>query len=178
MSEATFKCSFCLKIFAQKRYLKNHSTRCPASALASANKSPRVSYSCSSCEKIFSKLAALKRHELIHSNVKSFRCNLCEKCFGQKCHLDRHMSTVHSSANNEDHEQRIGAHKFKCNYCQKTFPTNWQTVRHQKTMHAFADNLYKCRFCGEQFDNRRLYVNHLEYHKGRLCDRVFVFSQR
>lgn len=149
-----FKCYLCKKTFAQKRYLKSHLTRCVQ--LKNTFQTPQQ-HRCSKCDKIFTKFVELKRHELHHSKIKKLACSSCDRSFVQKAHLKRHIDTVHGKAKNFHH---------KCQCCETSFATKWQTERHERTMHAFASNLYKCRFCGEKFDNQRLYINHLEFHKG------------
>lgn len=76
--ETSFACVYCMKTFAQKRYLMTHlavhGLRRPGAKL----------FKCWLCEKTFPYKHLVRKHELVHSDVKPFKCLTCGEEFRHK----------------------------------------------------------------------------------------------
>ena len=72
--EKHYRCSFCIKMFAQNQDLKKHER----------THTGEKTYACSYCDKKFEGNQNIKMHERIHTSKKPFECLYCDKTFARK----------------------------------------------------------------------------------------------
>ena len=72
--EKHYRCSFCIKMFAQNQDLKKHER----------THTGEKTYACSYCDKKFEGNQNIKMHERIHTSKKPFECLYCDKTFCKK----------------------------------------------------------------------------------------------
>jgi len=81
--EKHYRCSFCIKMFAQNQDLKKHER----------THTGEKTYACSYCDKKFEGNQNIKMHERIHTSKKPFECLYCDKTFARKNIMKKHERT-------------------------------------------------------------------------------------
>lgn len=139
-----YKCQFCGKGFAKRRYLLKHEAvhkrsfschLCPQSfddegALAAHLESHTREFQCSVCPKNFTTAQDLSRHEKKHAEEQggAHRCDMCYKSFGHLSLLRKHQET------------HVGEVVYECTECDKAFAFFHLLEEHQLT-HAASSTL-------------------------------------
>ncbi|XP_005101689.1 zinc finger protein 271 [Aplysia californica] len=111
-----FKCSYCSKVFIDRRNLKSH--------LWIHEK--EKSYECSICGKKFLRPHQLTRHKRVHTGEKPYKCSVCSRAFGDVSNLNAHMRKEHPKE----------AFSRQCDMCGQRCPSSEELEEHIKAHHA------------------------------------------
>ncbi|XP_023710524.1 zinc finger protein 665 isoform X2 [Cryptotermes secundus] len=182
MHPETHQCSFCQKVFSNKKVCKAHELTHPE----------RYVYKCDICEKMFLNEMRLEKHKTVfhrdphcrycekeikdptklfnherrHEMYKNkFPCQLCPKVFRTPSGLKYHMS-VHT-----------GKYAVYCEVCGKGMHSEIVLEEHKAT-HT-KEIRYTCELCGRNFSSNSTYRMHRKWHddplpyKCKICDRKF-----
>lgn len=144
------KCSFCSKVFVDKRNRSDHEN-------THTGKRP---YECQICTKTFAAYAALKRHTNTHTGERPYHCSACKQQFSQKTLLDIHTREQHLS----DTDPR---RYFPCKLCDAKLKTYGQMIHH-KRKHQTNHPIFVCDYCQKQFTAKPTLIAHMTIHSGRL----------
>lgn len=142
-TRTTVKCLICREIFPNYRECNAH-----------AIKKHGQEFKCSKCDKRFKArrylLNHVKRHDL--QQLKHV-CDICGKRFLHPSDLTEH-TTVHSDE-----------YKFPCKWlgCDRKFKFKKDLNKHFIRAHT-ATAQFQCEHCVQQFDDKRLYTQHLRTH--------------
>ncbi|PSN54481.1 hypothetical protein C0J52_05554 [Blattella germanica] len=178
----THQCSFCQKVFSNKKVCKTHELTHPE----------RYVYKCDICEKMFLNETRLEKHKTMfhrdphcrycekeiedpmklfnherrHEMYKNkFPCELCTKVFRTPSGLRYHMST------------HTGKYAVYCEICGKGMHSEIVLEEHKAT-HT-KEIRYTCELCGRNFTSNSTYRMHRKWHddplpyKCKICDRKF-----
>lgn len=119
-TEKPFKCELCGKVFARRRYLREHERRHrqKTEAQSAKNKSK-----CTQCHTEFSTAQGLSLHMRLHAEKEAgeYRCDMCYKSFSQLCHLKQHQ------------ESHVGQIVYECTECDKAFAFPHLLEEHQQS---------------------------------------------
>lgn len=132
------QCDYCLKLFKNKHYLHTHI-------------STHLKLPCKVCKRLFSK-HFLPKHIKEHFESQEYHCDLCGGQFKRRNTIKQHMVNVHPNGeyvcflcrrrfNNIkgllNHKKvHIGKKKFKCIKCKHVAPSNYFLKSHIKKHHG------------------------------------------
>lgn len=156
MSQGTFTCLDCHKVFSTPHGLEVHVRR------SHSGKRP---YACDLCHKTFGHAVSLSQHRAVHSQERSFSCKQCGKCFKRSSTLSTHM-LIHSDTR-----------PYPCEYCGKRFHQKSDMKKH--TYIHTGEKPHKCQVCGKAFSQSSNLITHSRKHTGykpfgcKICGRAF-----
>lgn len=161
-----FKCSFCPRIFRQRRDHRDHEN-------AHTGKRP---YNCRICSKTFGSTLTLYSHlNLVHINDRKYECTMCKKSFKTNSKLSYHTRENHlpdtdprrwfpcdqcdhkskTSAGRQIHLRKIhqkNAIEFTCDYCQKIYKWKEYLRKHIMSQHLDREREpSNCNYCYKKF---------------------------
>ncbi|CAG0904556.1 unnamed protein product, partial [Cyprideis torosa] len=153
VTERTYQCSGCGKVFTDYSNMKAHFRQ-----FHSSDKN----FECQLCGKRTGSQSLLrKHHERVHLHVAKYRCTCCPKVFVYPSQLKKH-SRFHT-----------GEMNFPCKYCSKLF-RSWEN-RHEHMLNHLGLQLFRCQICNAQFRRRPLVEKHLSQqhpHMGIIGPRI------
>lgn len=130
LSVKNFQCNECLKVFANKRYLKRH-------IHYHLNSMLRL-FKCPHCDKSFGSNYGLKSHLQVHEALPYlFECDYCNKKFKRSKNLQLHRRR---------HLKEFVVH---CEECNQGFVCNADYVQHVKNRHQTEKQRTICFVCGK-----------------------------
>ncbi|XP_065363150.1 transcription factor grauzone-like [Calliphora vicina] len=160
VTQLTFECTVCQKIFKQKQNLERHLL-----THVTGNKD----FKCNECEKAYVLEVQLKAHiKLVHNDNR-----VCDQC-GKTLHgigaLKKHL---------KEHEG-IEKPKFPCDECGTELASSTNLKRHKAAYHNDGSTVYICSICGKVSGSERGLMNHRKFvheierkHKCPHCDKGF-----
>ncbi|XP_059224327.1 zinc finger protein Xfin-like [Stomoxys calcitrans] len=176
-----YRCSKCLKDFATKSRLNNHSR--------DVHK-PKI-FECHICEKSFMHPNALREHLAAHTGDKAHACSFCPMAFTCRAYYRRHMRKHHLQEWNNI--QNEGAQKetldgyrretrgecmvYICHYCSREYDKKYSMLNHlnqcQRDGRPVEPNMgfrletrgeslmYVCIYCSKECEKRISMLNHI-----------------
>lgn len=193
--ERKFPCPHCEKSFNQRYNLNLHLK------VHTGEKD----YMCAECGRRFSCITSLKRHKMAHENDRKFHCIICDKRFIQASNYKRHMdihtgerryqcdvcnnkfiSLFNLKTHLERGHKKRGRRPFRSEVTSK--PSIASTKLNRKGMFSQSkffnnhssdvvgdDIMFKCKECGDMFDNKREVRQHIKRHQFHCstCDKYF-----
>ncbi|XP_077267825.1 uncharacterized protein LOC143900402 [Temnothorax americanus] len=125
--------------------------------LASEIHNENLKYTCPYCWLKFDKNCNLRDHVMVHSNVYPHECSICGIRLETKTLLTSHVLLHESSME-----------LFHCADCDFKSTKASSVTCHQVKWHA---DVYKCQFCFELFQNKVVFLQHMELHNAvTVCD--------
>ncbi|CAH1781011.1 unnamed protein product, partial [Owenia fusiformis] len=134
-----FKCKFCFKRFAVKKYLLNH--------MGTTHKTKRP-YQCDLCPQSFSYPSGLNLHRMRHDRQftkKLFHCDHCSRGFRTIEALSHHIRITHGDGKS--------SFQFSCGHCGKLYKSKAGIYKHSSIFHPNKEVTIKCSDTGEPFEN-------------------------
>lgn len=160
-----FKCSFCPRIFRQRRDHNNHEN----------THTGRRPHKCRICFKTYSSILVLNSHlNVVHIKERKFKCTMCIKSYITKCDLDNHAREKHLP----DSDPR---RYFPCQLCEHKARTAFGLRYHTKASHPKSVVELVCDHCKRKFTSRTSLQKHMKnIHSGRTpsqcsyCHKTFT----
>ncbi|XP_061619561.1 zinc finger and SCAN domain-containing protein 2-like isoform X1 [Phyllopteryx taeniolatus] len=152
--EKPFPCTVCGQRFTQKEHLKIH-TR------THTGEKP---FSCTVCGKKFSDKGSLIKHTRTHTGEKPFSCSVCGLRFAVKGSFKRHTRT------------HTNEKPFSCSICGQRFSVTGSLQRHTRT-HT-GEKPFSCSVCGRRFSEKGNLKRHTRKHSGEKPFSCSVCGQR
>ena len=143
LTQATFACKTCQKVFCTPHGLEVHVRR---------SHSGSRPYGCDTCGKSFSHFVSLAQHKKTHFTVRVFDCKKCGKTFKRSSTLSTHM-LIHANIR-----------PFSCNFCNKRFHQKSDMKKH--TLVHTGEKPHICRHCGKRFSQSSNLITHSRKHMG------------
>ncbi|XP_033496371.1 zinc finger protein 1035 [Epinephelus lanceolatus] len=119
-NEKPFKCKLCGKVFARRRYLREHERR---HRQKNTTQLAENKFKCTQCNAELNTANDLSLHMRLHAEneVGEFRCDMCYKSFNQWSRLKQHQ------------ESHVGQIVYECTECDKAFAFPHLLEEHQQT---------------------------------------------
>ncbi|XP_030849497.1 zinc finger protein 91 [Strongylocentrotus purpuratus] len=133
-----FRCKFCSKIFAQKRYLTDHMKR-----------------------KHQEKNNGTKVEVLEKSKSMVFQCRKCPKRFRRKSDLAMHMTRGKHPAISQRYKRVGQSSDLRCNICSKTFSSQYRFSVHMALGKHGGISVTQCSICSTIFKQKRYLTDHM-----------------
>uniref|UniRef100_A0A1I8NX24 C2H2-type domain-containing protein n=1 Tax=Stomoxys calcitrans TaxID=35570 RepID=A0A1I8NX24_STOCA len=144
-----YHCSKCLKDFATKARLNNHSR--------DAHK-PKI-FECNICERSFMHQNALRDHLAKHKGEKTHACSFCPKAFTCRAYFCLHMRKSHPQEWKKMHKEPVKREK---EYRQET---RGESI------------IYVCIYCSMEYDKQDSMHNHLHRCSRKRDGRPIEYAQ-
>lgn len=117
--------------------------------------------SASECEEdlSFKRDCNLKEHVIIHDDAYPYECSICDQSLKTEQSFKFHMSL---------HEG--GKELFHCANCDFKSREATSVERHQIRWHANNMYRFKCHLCAKLFNNKTMFLKHMEIHTIAVCN--------
>lgn len=161
-----FQCTFCPKIFRQRRDHAEHENI----------HTGRQPYKCPICFKTFARAHSLHIHNSVHTDKCSlYECSRCDKKFKKTSELNCHIRENHLP----DTDPR---RYFSCKRCDMKFDSKAQLTCHRTSKHKRNDtNVYICDYCKRKFHIKKNLFDHMNKHSHaklfscQFCNKTFPY---